>query len=214
MDIQREKSRVAAVSVASNSALVLLKLAVGIITGSVSVISEAIHSGMDLLAAIIALFAVKKAGKHADAEHPFGHAKVENISAFIEALLILLAAIWIIYEAVHKLINPQPLEIVGLGVAIMFISTMANLTVSQLLFKVGKKTDSPALMADGWHLRTDVYTSAGVMVGLGLVWGCEYFFGLKLYWLDPVVAIAVAILILRTAYRLTMHSIRVFSSVN
>jgi len=208
MNIQREKARVAAISVASNSTLVLLKLIVGIIVGSVSVISEAIHSGMDLLAAIIAFFAVKKAGKNADADHPFGHGKVENISAFIEALLILVAAIWIIYEAVQKLINPHPLEIVGLGVAVMFVSSMVNFAVSQLLFKVGKKTDSPALIADGWHLRTDVYTSAGVMAGLGLVWVCEYVFGLKLYWLDPAVAIGVAILILRTSYRLTMHSIR------
>jgi len=209
MDIQREKSLVAAASVSSNSALVLLKLVVGIIVGSVSVISEAIHSGMDLLAAIIALFAVKTSARHADEEHPFGHAKVENVSAFVEALLILLAAIWIIYEAIQKLINPQPLETVGLGVAIMLISTVANIIVSRWLFKVGRKADSPALIADGWHLRTDVYTSAGVMVGLGLIWTGGYVFpGVDLHWIDPVAALAVAILILRTSYRLTIHAIR------
>jgi cation diffusion facilitator family transporter len=209
MNIQREKSTVAAVSVASNSVLVILKLIVGLIVGSVSVISEAIHSGMDLLASIIALFAVKTSGKRADTDHPFGHGKVENISAFVEALLILLAAIWIIYESVQKLMNPQPLEVIGLGIAVMLFSSVTNIVVSHYLFKVGKKADSAALIADGWHLRTDVYTAAGVMVGLILVWAGVYFFPqFNLYWIDPVVAIAVAILIARTSYRLSLNSIR------
>jgi cation diffusion facilitator family transporter len=209
MDTQRKKTRVAALSVASNSVLVILKLIVGALIGSVAVLSEAIHSGMDLIAALIAFFAVRIAGRAADEEHPFGHTKVENISAGIEALLIFVAAIWIIYGAVRKLINPHPLETVGWGVGVMLISTIANLIVSRLLFKVGKETDSAALIADGWHLRTDVYTSMGVMVGLGLIWLGGYVFpGLNLVWLDPVVAIAVAILILHAAYDLTRHAIQ------
>jgi cation diffusion facilitator family transporter len=209
MDTQRKKTRVAAFSIASNSVLVIFKLIIGMLIGSVAVLSEAIHSAIDLVAALVAFFAVRISGKAADEEHPFGHTKVENISAAIEALLIFVAAVWIIYEAIRKLINPQPLETVSWGIGIMLISAIANLIVSQLLFKVGKETDSAALIADGWHLRTDVYTSAGVMVGLGLIWLGGYFFpGLNLVWLDPVIAIAVAILILRAAYNLTKHAVQ------
>jgi cation diffusion facilitator family transporter len=209
MSEQRKKSRVAALSVISNTVLVLFKAFVGILIGSVSVLSEAIHSGMDLVAALIAFFAVRIAGRAADEEHPFGHTKVENISGGIEALLIFVAAVWIIYAAVQKLINPHPLETVGWGVGIMLISTIANLIVSQQLFKVGKETDSAALLADGWHLRTDVYTSVGVMAGLGIIWLGSFFFpGLNLVWLDPVIAIAVAILILHAAYDLTKRAVQ------
>jgi cation diffusion facilitator family transporter len=207
MDTQRKKTRVASLSVISNTVLVLFKAIVGILIGSVAVLSEAIHSGMDLIAALIAFFAVKISGKAADEDHAFGHTKVENISAAIEALLIFVAAVLIIYAAIRKLINPQPLETVGWGVAVMLISTIANLIVSRLLFKVGKETDSAALIADGWHLRTDVYTSLGVMVGLSLIWLGRYIFpDLNFVWLDPVVAIAVAILILHAAYDLTMQA--------
>jgi len=207
MVTQRKKTRVASLSVISNTVLVIFKAIVGILIGSVAVLSEAIHSGMDLIAALIAFFAVKMSGKEADEDHAFGHTKVESISAAIEALLIFVAAVWIIYEAVRKLINPQPLETVGWGIAVMLISTIANLIVSRLLFKVGKETDSAALIADGWHLRTDVYTSAGVMAALSLIWLGRYFFpDLNLVWLDPVVAIAVALLILHAAYDLTMRA--------
>ena len=131
--------------------------------GSVSVISEAIHSGVDLLAAVIALFAVRKSAKPADEDHPFGHDKVENISGTVEALLIFLAAGWIIFEAVKKLIDPEPLDEAGWGVAVMLLSVAANIIVSKKLFSVGEETDSVALKADAWHLATDVYTSLGVM---------------------------------------------------
>jgi cation diffusion facilitator family transporter len=208
MNEQRKKSRVAGLSVISNTVLVLFKATVGILIGSVSVLSEAIHSGMDLVAALIAFFAVRIAGKAADEEHPFGHTKVENISAGVEAILIFVAAIWIIYEAVQKLIHPRPLETIGWGVGVMLISTIANLVISRQLFKIGRETDSPALIADGWHLRTDVYTSAGVMVGLFIIWLGAYLFpGLNLNWIDPVAAIAVAGLIVHAAYDLTRHAI-------
>jgi cation diffusion facilitator family transporter len=209
MSEQSKKSRVAALSVASNSVLVVFKLIVGVVIGSVSVLSEAIHSGTDLIAALIAFFAVKMSGKAADEEHPFGHTKVENISAAIEALLIFAAAVWIIVEAVRKLISPRPIETVGWGVGVMLISTIANLIVSQMLFKIGKETDSAALTADAWHLRTDVYTSVGVMAGLGIIWLGGFFFpALNLSWIDPVAAIAVAGLIIHAAYDLTRHSVQ------
>ncbi len=203
----KRKASVALLSVASNSILVLLKLAVGAMIGSVSVISEAIHSGVDLLAAIIALLAVRASGKPADEDHPFGHGKVENISGTVEALLIFLAAGWIIFEAVKKLENPQPLDEAGWGVAVMLVSVAANLFVSQRLFSVGKETDSVALQADGWHLRTDVYTSLGVMGGLAIIWiGGLISPQSNLRWVDPVVAIGVALLIVKAAYHLVMES--------
>ena len=135
----KRKASVALLSVASNSILVLLKLAVGTMIGSVSVISEAIHSGVDLLAAIIALLAVRTSGKPADEDHPFGHGKVENISGTVEALLIFLAAGWIIFEAIKKLENPQPLDEAGWGVAVMLVSVAANLFVSRGSFQWARR---------------------------------------------------------------------------
>ncbi len=207
MDAQYRKERVALLSVLSNTMLVVMKLIVGVWIGSVSVISEAIHSGVDLVAAVIALFSVKTSSLPADGKHPFGHGKIENISGTIEALLIFVAAIWIIWEAVRKLLEPQPVETVGWGVLVMLISVTANTAVSRMLFKVGKETDSVALIADGWHLRTDVYTSAGVMVSLAVIWSGELLFpGLHFHWLDPVAAIGVACLILKAAWDLTRQS--------
>ncbi len=207
VNAQQRKNAVAWLSVISNTVLVIGKLIIGVLIGSVSVVSEAIHSGVDLLAAMIALFAVKTSNKVADDEHPFGHGKVENISGTVEALLIFVAAAWIIYEAVHKLLAPAPIEAVGWGVGIMLVSSVLNIGVSQMLFKVGRETDSVALRADAWHLRTDVYTSAGVMVGLGLILAGQWLVpGTNLLWLDPVAAIGVALLIIHAAYTLTKQS--------
>jgi cation diffusion facilitator family transporter len=207
MEIEKRKRNVALLSVASNSLLVAFKLIIGLFIGSVSVISEAIHSGVDLLAAIIAFFAVKTAGKPADDRHTFGHGKFENLSGTIEALLIFVAAGWIIYEAINKLLHPGEIEQVGLGIVIMAISAIFNFFVSKRLFKVGKESDSLALLADGWHLRTDVYTSAGVAIGLVLYYTSKFLFPqFNFYWIDPVVAILVALLILKAAYQLTVQS--------
>ena len=209
MGSARKKTRVAALSVASNSLLIILKVAVGLLTGSVAILSEAIHSGVDLVAALIALFAVRASSREADDRHPYGHGKFENISGTVEALLIFVAAAWIIYEAVKKLIHPQAIEMPGWGVAVMLVSALVNTFVSRRLFKVGKETDSVALQADAWHLRTDVYTSVGVMVGLLVIWvGGALWPGLNLTWLDPAVAILVACLIMKAAYDLTRESAR------
>ncbi|MCK9463998.1 MAG: cation diffusion facilitator family transporter [Proteobacteria bacterium] len=208
MDASREKVRVAALSVLSNGALVAGKIVVGTLTGSVSVLSEAIHSGIDLLASLIALIAVRTSGKPADPEHPWGHEKVENLSGAIEAILIFVAAIWIIYESVDKLLHPKPLDAIGLGVGIMALSSVVNLVVSRALFRVGKETDSVALVADAWHLRTDVYTSLGVMAGLGIITlGGIFLPKVDLSWLDPAIAICVAVLIMKAAFQLTRQSI-------
>jgi len=171
-------------------------------------LSEAIHSGIDLIASGITYVAVRKSGEPADMAHPFGHGKIEDISGALEALLIFIAAGWIIYEAVGKLLHPQPIILAWWGIGVMGASSIVNLFVSQRLFKVGKETDSMALLADAWHLRTDVYTSAGVMLGLLLIAFAGVFFpGHDLLWLDPAVACAVALLILHAAWRLTRKSI-------
>lgn len=207
-DIATTKTRTATLSVASNTLLVILKLIVGLLIGSVSVISEAIHSAVDLIAAIIAFFAVRASGRQADERHPFGHGKFENISGTVEALLIFLAAAWIIYEAVHKLLKGGETITVKWGVGVMLVSAIVNVLVSRRLFKVGKATDSMALQADAWHLRTDVYTSLGVMGGLLVIWVVSLFSAANLWWLDPVIAIAVALMIIRAAWRLTRESAR------
>ncbi len=207
MTVDKKKINVAWLSVISNTFLVLLKIIIGILIGSVSVLSEAIHSGVDLLAAVIALFAVKTSSKSADEGHPFGHGKVENISGAVEALLIFIAAGWIIYEAVLKLIRPQAIDRALLGVGVMLFSAVVNIFISRKLFKVGRETDSVALLADAWHLRTDVYTSVGVMAGLALIAaGGKIFPGGTLNWVDPVAAILVALMIIRAAYELTIQS--------
>ena len=191
------KVRIARLSVFSNTLLILLKLAVGIISGSVSIISEAIHSSMDLIAAVIAFFSVRVSDNPPDSRHPYGHGKVENISGVIEAILILIAAIWIIVEAVRKLLGEEIiLSSVALGSAVMLISAIVNMIVSGKLYKVARETHSVALEADALHLRTDVYTSLGVAIGLGLIMLT------RITWLDPVVAILVAIFIIRESYNL------------
>lgn len=207
MTLHGKKIKVALLSVISNSALVLAKIAVGLAIGSVSVISEGIHSGVDLVAAVIALYAVRMVRQPADKRHPFGHGKFENMSGTVEALLIFLAAGWIVYEAIQKLIHPQPLSAMGWGVLVMVVSSAINIVVSQLLFKVGRETQSVALQADAWHLRADVYTSAGVMVGLLVIWlGRRLCPGVYLDWIDPVAAMVVALMIIKAAYDLTIQS--------
>jgi cation diffusion facilitator family transporter len=191
------KIRAARISVVSNFLLVAAKLAVGILMGSVAVLSEAMHSGLDLMASVIAFYAVGKAGKPADERHPYGHGKWENVSGVVEALLILLAAVYIIYEAVLRLQRGSTVEHLGLGSAVMAISAVINWFVSRYLFHVARETDSVALEADAWHLRADVYTSAGVLAGLGLI------FFTKLTILDSVAAIAVAVLIIKSSVELT-----------
>lgn len=194
------KVKVARLSIFSNTVLILLKLVVGLISGSVSIISEAIHSTMDLLAAIIAFFSVRASDTPADKEHPYGHGKYENVSGVIEALLIFIAAIWIIVESMKKLLHPEPVESIGIGFIVMFVSAFVNHLVSKRLYKVAKQEDSIALEADALHLKADVYTSLGVGGGLLLIWIT------KLNFLDPVVAILVAIFILKEAYHLLVSA--------
>ncbi len=194
------KASAAALSVGSNATLIVLKLTVGIMMGSVSVISEAIHSSVDLTAAIIAFFSVRASAKPADDEHPFGHGKIENVSGTVEAALIFLAAIWIVYEAVQRLMHGGEVESLNLGMGVMGFSAVANILVSRRLLKVSKATDSRALEADAYHLTTDVMTSVGVMLGLVAVRITGWMV------LDPLIAIAVALAITKAAWDITHKS--------
>ena len=194
------KSRAALVSVFSNSLLVALKLTVGIFSGSVSIISEAIHSANDLLAALIAFISVRISDKPPDDEHPYGHGKAESISGAIEAALIVVAGVWIIYEAVERIITGGEVQHLGLGTLVMAISVVLNIIVSRYLFRVARQEDSLALETDAQHLATDVYTSLGVTFGLLLVWVTGWTL------LDPIIAILVALLILRIGWKLTLSA--------
>jgi len=195
------RTSAAGLSILSNSLLVGLKLAVGLAMGSVSVISEGVHSAVDLLAALIAFFSIRAAAKPADEEHEFGHGKIENISGTIEALLIFLAAGLIIFEAEQKIRLGTGVERLDLGIGIMAGSAVLNFFVSRHLHKIAHRSDSVALEADAWHLTTDVYTSLGVFAGLVIVRLTD------LTILDPIIAIGVALLIIRAAWNITRKSL-------
>ena len=196
------KVSAARLSIFSNSLLITLKFVVGIFTGSVSIISEAIHSTMDLAASVIAYIAVKLSSQPPDKGHPYGHEKIENVSGVTEAILILVASFLIIYEAVKKLIHHEHVTQIGWGILVMGISCAVNIFVSKILYKVGKKEESVALEADALHLKVDVYTSLGVALGLLLLWVTG------LHFLDPLIAIIIALLILKEAYGMLEHAYR------
>ncbi len=199
-----EKTKAARLSIASNTVLTIGKLGAGISMNSVSVISEAIHSSLDLLAALLAFLSVRESAKPADERHQYGHGKFENLASVIEAILILAAAGMIIYNAYPKLFGRVEVHALGLGTVVMGISAAVNFFVSSKLMKVAHKTESPALAADAWHLRTDVYTSLGVLAGIVAI----KLTGLTI--IDPIIAIAVALLIIKAGVDLirdSMHSI-------
>lgn len=186
-----ETSRAATLSIVSNTLLTLLKLAMGLLSGSISVIAEAIHSGNDLIASFIAWFAVRKASEPADEEHKYGHGKYESLSAFVEAAMIVIAALVVMWGAVRRILSGGPFEITQWPALLaMGISAVVNVLVSMYLFRVAKRNDSMALEADAWHLRADVYTSAGVFISIALI----SLTGLHI--LDPLAAVAVGFLIL------------------
>jgi len=193
--------KTAKLSIYSNTFLLLLKLTAGILMGSISVLSEALHSGIDLIAAIIANYSIRTATKPADEIHEFGHGKYENISGTIEALLIFIISIVIIIKAVNKILTGGKVEYLGVGMVIMGISAMVNYAVSRKLMKVAKKTESIALETDAYHLSTDVYTSLGIFAGLVLI----QLTGMPVF--DPIMAIIVALIILKAAYDLTKRSL-------
>lgn len=204
LTLMSSKTKAASLSIYSNSVLFTVNLIVGIFAGSVSVISEAIHTLFDLLAAVMAYFSVRISDNPPDKQHPYGHGKFENVSGVVESLLIVVASGWIIYEAISKLLISHTLDDAGLGMGflVMAFAAVLNFFVSKHLYKVARKTDSIALEADALHLKTHIYTAAGIAVAMVLI----YF--TRLYWLDSVAAIIVALLILKEAFVILRNAFR------
>ncbi len=199
----RTKSGAAGLSIASNSVLIGLKLVAGAITGSIAILTEAVHSSIDLLASVIAFISVRKADEPADEDHPFGHARVENLAAAIEGMLILIAAGIIVYEATRRLVSGSEVSSLGVGIAVIGVSAVVNLVISTFLYRRAREHDSPALAGDAAHLRTDAFTSAGVLAGLALVeiTGEPAF--------DAIAALVVAVAIVVAGLRILLRSSRV-----
>ena len=197
------KARAAGLSIASNALLIALKLAAGAITGSIAIVTEAVHSSIDLIASVIAYYSVRKADEPADESHPYGHEKVENLAAAIEGMLILVGAGIILYESVRRLFEGAEIESLGVGIAVIGFSAVANLGVSGYLYRRAAATDSAALEGDAAHLRTDAMTSLGVLVALVLVetTGVEE--------LDAATALLVAVAIVFAGIRILNRSSRV-----
>ncbi|MDX2356387.1 cation diffusion facilitator family transporter [Dietzia sp. PP-33] len=187
-------------SVATSIVTIALKLVAWWVTGSVGLLADAAESVVNLVAAVIALIAITVAERPADDDHQYGHSKAEYFSAGVEGAMIFVAAAFILYTGVERLINPEPIDSLGVGLAISIVAAVVNGVVGTLLLRAGVRHRSPTLKADGKHLITDVVTSVGVVIGVALVWVTGWEF------LDPVVAIAVGLNILFIGYRLVHES--------
>lgn len=192
--------RYAWLSIAAAIATILLKGWAWWITGSVGLLSDALESFVNLAGALMALAMLTLAAMPADDNHAHGHGKAEYFSSAFEGGLILIAALSIGYAAIDRLLHPQPLEAVGIGLAVSVVASIINLATARILMRVGKQSRSITLEADAHHLMTDVWTSAGVIVGVGLAWASGWL------WLDPVIALVVAANIVWTGWRLLHRS--------
>ncbi len=199
----KEKKRVALISVFAAIFLTGFKLIIGILTGSLGILSEALHSGLDLVAAVITYFSVRISDKPADKEHNYGHGKIENLSALIETILLVITCVWIIYEAVSRLASGKThIEVTIWSYIVVISSILIDIRRSRALSKVAKKYNSQALEADALHFSTDIYSSAVVLLGLI----CANF---GLFFADSVAALFVALIVLFVSYKLGKRAIEV-----
>lgn len=198
-----KKSRTVLFSISSNAVLLTVKLVTGVLTGSVSILSEAVHSATDLVASVVAFLAVRRSVSPPDDSHHYGHGRFENLASVVEGLVLLGVGGWIIYGAIDRILHGAELELLGLGIAVMALSAVVNLFVSRWLLRVARETDSRALEAEGYNLRTDVWGAAGVALGLAAA--------LATGWtvLDPIIAAFIGLVVLWTALRLILGSTRV-----
>lgn len=203
-DAHREKAMVALVSVGAAIFLTTLKLVVGLLSGSLGILAEAAHSGLDLVAALMTLFAVRVADRPADITHTYGHAKVENLSALAEAGLLLLTAVWVIYEALNRLLTGQGhLDVTVWAFAVMAVSIAVDVTRSRALLRVARRLGSQALEADALHFGTDIWSSAVVIFGLAVVAATQHFGWPS--WLeraDALAALGVSVIVAQVSLRL------------
>lgn len=199
----KEKKSVALISVIAAILLTGLKLIIGIITGSLGILSEALHSGLDLIAALITYFSVSVSDKPADKDHHFGHGKIENFSAFLETILLLITCGWIIYEAAERLISGNThIEVNVWSYVVIAVSIVVDINRSRMLSKVARKYNSQALEADALHFSTDIWSSSVVLLGLV----CANF---GFYFADSIAALGVALIVLYVCYKLGKRSIDV-----
>ncbi len=210
MDVQvREKGMAAATSVIAAILLTGMKLVIGLATGSLGILAEAAHSGLDLVAAVITFFAVRVSDRPADETHPYGHGKVENLSALAETLLLLLTCAWIIYEAIDRLfVHPNEVDPSIWAFLTMGISIAVDFSRSRVLYRAAKKYESQALEADALHFSTDIWSSLVVLVGLTLVWygratGQESIFVRA----DAVAAMVVAFIVIYVSLQLGRRTV-------
>jgi cation diffusion facilitator family transporter len=198
-----KKSRTVLFSISSNALLLAVKLVAGVLTGSASVLSEAVHSATDLVASVVAFVAVRRSDSPPDEDHNYGHGRFENLAGIFEGAILLGVGTGVIYGAVDGIINGAELEFLGFGIGVMALSAVVNLFVSRWLLRVARETDSRALEAEGYNLRTDVWGAAGVALGLlaALATGWTV--------LDPIIAALIGLVILWTAFRLISGSARV-----
>ncbi len=193
-------TRYAWLSIAAAIATILLKGVAWKLTGSIGLLSDAIESFVNLAGALMALWMLTLAALPADDDHAHGHGKAEYFSSAFEGFLILLAAVSIGYTAIDRLMHPQPLEAVAVGLMVSVVASVINFATARTLMRVGRTHNSITLEADAHHLMTDVWTSAGVIVGVGLVWLTGAL------WLDPVIALLVAANIVWTGWQLMQRS--------
>ena len=198
-----KRSRTVLFSISSNTLLLAVKLVAGVLTGSVSILSEAVHSATDLVASVVAFVAVRRSLSPPDESHHYGHGRFENLAGIFEGIILLGVGGWVVFGAVDKILNGTELELLGLGIGVMALSAVVNLFVSRWLLRVARETDSRALEAEGYNLRTDVWGAAGVALGLAAA--------LATGWtvLDPIIAALIGLAILWTALRLISGSTRV-----
>lgn len=202
--MSKEKKRVALISVFAAIFITGFKLVIGMLTGSLGILSEALHSALDMVAAIITFFSVRVSDKPADKEHNYGHGKVENLSALIETLLLLVTCVWIIYEAVHRLTTGQThIEVSVWSYVVVISSIIIDYSRSKALYRVAKKHNSQALEADALHFSTDIWSSSVVLFGL-----IAYQF-LGWYAADSIAALFVAVIVLYVSYQLGRKAIDV-----
>ena len=200
LEVSKEKKSVAVTSIIAAVFLTGFKLIVGFLTGSLGILSEALHSLLDMIAAFITFFAVRFSDQPADREHNFGHGKIENYSALIETLLLFVTCVWIIYEAVRRLIyHDTKIDVNVWSFIVVIASIIVDFTRSRALLKVAKKHNSQALEADALHFSTDIWSSAVVLVGLI---GASFNF----YYADSIAAVIVAVIVLSVSYRLGKKS--------
>jgi len=198
-----KRARIVLFSTCYNATLLAVKLVAGLLTGSVGVLSVAVNSGTDLVASLVALYAVRRSAAPPDERHNYGHGRAENLAGVFEGLVLFGVGAWVIFESVQGLLYGVEVGLLGIGVGALLLSVVANFFVSGWLLRKAREHDSRVMEAEGYNLRTDVWAEGGVALGLIAAWATGWTV------LDPIIALLMGLLIFRTAHRLVSGSTRV-----